>query len=316
MEYLNSEEVDFAAYLKATETQEKIREARVYLEKLKNDLLNPKTVPKITMPWGSMLNQFDFRTGEVTLYAGGNGGGKSLLTGQIAMSLVKQNQKVCLMSFEMKPERTLERMTRQFSCEDLSNPLLANRKNVIVNSMDRLMKFTDKKMWLYDQQGTVTSDQVIAVSRYCAMELKINHIFIDSLMKCVRGEDDYNSQKYFIDELTALARDHQVHIHVVHHIRKGDKVSDMPNKFDIRGASAITDMVDNVFIVHRNKSKELARKENKKVDPNTADTILMCEKQRNGEFEEHYHLFYHKESQQFIDDVNGVPMAFDTEGSF
>ena len=316
MEYLNSEEVDFAAYLKATETQEKIREARVYLEKLKNDLLNPKVVTKITMPWRSMLNQFDFKAGEVTLYAGGNGGGKSLITGQIAMSLVKQNQKVCLMSFEMKPERTLERMTRQFSCEDLSNPLLANRKNVIVNSMDRLIKFTDKKMWLYDQQGTVTSDQVIAVSRYGAMELKINHIFIDSLMKCVRGEDDYNSQKYFIDELTALARDHQVHIHVVHHIRKGDKVSDMPNKFDIRGASAITDMVDNVFIVHRNKAKELERKQNKTVDLNKADTILMCEKQRNGEFEEHYHLWYHKESQQFIDDVNGVPMAFDTEGGF
>jgi twinkle protein len=316
VEYLNSEEVDFAAYLKATETQEKIREARVYLEKLKNDLLNPKIVPKITMPWGTTLNQFDFKTGEVTLYAGGNGGGKSLITGQIAMSLVKQNQKVCLMSFEMKPERTLERMTRQFSCEDLSNPLLANRKNVIVNSMDRLMKFTDKKMWLYDQQGTVTSDQVIAVSRYCAMELKINHIFIDSLMKCVRGEDDYNSQKYFIDELTALARDHQVHIHVVHHIRKGDNVSDKPNKFDIRGASAITDMVDNVFIVHRNKSKELARKEKKKVDPLDPDTVLMCEKQRNGEFEEHYPLWYHKESQQFIDDVNGVPMAFDTEGGF
>jgi twinkle protein len=137
VEYLNSEEVDFAAYLKATETQEKIREARVYLEKLKNDLLNPKVVPKITMPWGTTLNQFDFKTGEVTLYAGGNGGGKSLITGQIAMSLVKQNQKVCLMSFEMKPERTLERMTRQFSCEDLSNPLLANRKNVIVNSIDR-----------------------------------------------------------------------------------------------------------------------------------------------------------------------------------
>jgi twinkle protein len=266
VEYLNSEEVDFAAYLKATETQEKIREARVYLEKLKNDLLNPKTIPQISMPWGSMLNQFDFKTGEVTLYAGGNGGGKSLITGQIAMSLVKQNQKVCLMSFEMKPERTLERMTRQFSCENLSNPLLTNRKSLIVNCMDRLMKFTDKKMWLYDQQGTVTSDQVIAVSRYCAMELGINHIFIDSLMKCVRGEDDYNSQKYFIDELTALARDHQVHIHVVHHIRKGDNVSDKPNKFDIRGASAITDMVDNVFIVFRNKAKELARKENKKVE--------------------------------------------------
>ena len=59
----------------------------------------------------------------------------------------------------------------------------------------------------------------------------------------------------------------------------------------------------------------LNRKENKTVDPLKADTILMCEKQRNGEFEEHYHLWYHKESQQFIDDPNGVHMAFDSAGA-
>ena len=41
-------------------------------------------------------------------------------------------------------------------------------------------------------------------------ELKIGHVVIDSLMKCVRG-DDYNGQKEFVDEPTALARDNQIH---------------------------------------------------------------------------------------------------------
>jgi twinkle protein len=49
-------------------------------------------------------------------------------------------------------------------------------------------------LWLYDQQGTVTSQQVIAVSRYSALVLGVQHIFIDSLMKCVAGEDYYNAQ--------------------------------------------------------------------------------------------------------------------------
>ena len=322
MEYLNKdqiitdEDVDFRSYLKATETQEKVREASAYVEKLKHDMLNPSNVKTIGMPWPKTLGTFDFKLGEVTVYAGSNGGGKSLITGQIALGLVKQNQKVCLMSFEMKPERTLQRMIRQFSGEDLTNPLMANKKEKIVNTLDRFKKFAEKKMWLYDQQGTVNSDQVIAVARYCAVELKIEHIFIDSLMKCVSGEDDYNAQKYFVDELTALARDHNVHIHLVHHIRKLTSEEVMPNKKDVRGASAIADMVDNVLLVHRNKLKELSVKKGEEPDPLRPDTYLMCEKQRNGEAEEWYDLWYHRESQQFLESNESVPMAFDVAGGF
>jgi hypothetical protein len=42
----------------------------------------------------------------------------------------------------------------------------------------------------------------------------------------------------------------------------------------------------------------------------------MCHKQRNGEAEEWYNLWYHKDSQQFVDGSEGVPMAFDDKGDF
>lgn len=316
MEYLNEEDIDFNAYLRATETQEKVREAKVFLNKIRDDILNPKPEAKITMPWSKSLGTFDFKPGEVTLYAGTNGGGKSLITGQIALGLVKQDQKVCLMSFEMKPERTLSRMLRQFSGEDLTSPMYPNKATNIPRVIDRFWKFTDKKMWLYDQQGTVSSDQVIAVTRYCAVELGIKHIFIDSLMKCVKGEDDYNAQKYFVDELTALARDHNVHVHLVHHIRKLTSEEVMPNKKDVRGASAISDMVDNVLLVHRNKLKEAKIKKGEKAESDAPDTYLMCEKQRNGESEDWYSLWFHRDSQQFVESEFDQPMAFDVAGKF
>ena len=316
MEYLSEAEIDFNAYLRATETQEKVREATVFLNKIRDDILNPQQISKVEMPWSKSIGTFDFKPGEVTLYAGTNGGGKSLITGQIALGLVKQQQKVCLMSFEMKPERTLSRMLRQFSGEDLTSPLYTNKATKIPRVIDRFWKFTDKKMWLYDQQGTVSSDQVIAVTRYCAVELGINHIFIDSLMKCVKGEDDYNSQKYFVDELTALARDHNVHVHLVHHIRKLTSEEVMPNKKDVRGASAIADMVDNVLLVHRNKLKEAKVKKGEAPDPFSPDTYLMCEKQRNGESEEWYSLWFDRDSQQFVESQDEPPMAFDNVGKF
>jgi len=315
VELLNSEQIDFEQYLKLTEAHMKVKDASVFIDELKEDLANPVVVKKIGMPWSKTINEFDFRSGEVTLYAGTNGSGKSLITGQIALGLIKQDQKVCIMSFEMKPKRTILRMTRQFSGTDLDNPFLKNKLEVNNQYLERLKKFSTGKLWLYDQQGTTNSSQVISVARYCAVELGITHIFVDSLMKCVAGEDDYNSQKAFVDELTALARDHNVHIHLIHHIRKLVSEEVKPNKNDIKGTGAIADQVDNVLLMFRNKAKERKIRNNETVE-NTPDAMLMCEKQRNGEVEDWYNLYYHKDSQQFIEDENGVPMAFDTAGAF
>jgi len=315
VELLNSDQIDFEQYLKLTEAHMKVKDASVFIDELKEDLANPVVVKKVGMPWSKTINEFDFRSGEVTLYAGTNGSGKSLITGQIALGLIKQDQKVCIMSFEMKPKRTILRMTRQFSGTDLDNPILKNKLEINNQYLERLKIFSTGKLWLYDQQGTTNSGQVIAVARYCAVELGITHIFVDSLMKCVRGEDDYNAQKAFVDELTALARDHNVHIHLIHHIRKLSSEEVKPNKNDIKGTGAIADQVDNVLLMFRNKAKERKIRNNETVE-NLPDAMLMCEKQRNGEVEDWYNLYYHKDSQQFIEDENGVPMAFDTAGAF
>jgi twinkle protein len=315
VELLNSDQIDFEQYLKLTEAHMKVKDASVFIDELKEDLANPVVVKKVGMPWSKTINEFDFRSGEVTLYAGTNGSGKSLITGQIALGLIKQDQKVCIMSFEMKPKRTILRMTRQFSGTDLDNPILKNKLEINNQYLERLKTFSTGKLWLYDQQGTTNSGQVIAVARYCAVELGITHIFVDSLMKCVRGEDDYNAQKAFVDELTALARDHNVHIHLIHHIRKLSSEEVKPNKNDIKGTGAIADQVDNVLLMFRNKAKERKIRNNETVE-NLPDAMLMCEKQRNGEVEDWYNLYYHKDSQQFIEDENGVPMAFDTAGAF
>jgi twinkle protein len=315
VELLNSDQIDFEQYLKLTEAHMKVKDASVFIDELKEDLANPVVIKKVGMPWSKTINEFDFRSGEVTLYAGTNGSGKSLITGQIALGLIKQDQKVCIMSFEMKPKRTILRMTRQFSGTDLDNPILKNKLEINNQYLERLKTFSTGKLWLYDQQGTTNSGQVIAVARYCAVELGITHIFVDSLMKCVRGEDDYNAQKSFVDELTALARDHNVHIHLIHHIRKLSSEEVKPNKNDIKGTGAIADQVDNVLLMFRNKAKERKIRNNETVE-NVPDAMLMCEKQRNGEVEDWYNLYYHKDSQQFIEDENGVPMAFDTAGAF
>lgn len=308
-------EVDFEKYLKANDVAQKVKSADEFLDEIQDELENPVAEKHQLMPWDKTHIGFQFRPGEVTLYAGGNGGGKSMITGMIALNLVKQKQKVMIASFEMKPKRTLFRMLRQFAGENIDTPRFTDKSRYLINLFDRMRMFARDNLWLYDQQGTVTAQQVIAVSRYSAVELGVQHIFIDSLMKCVSGEDDYNAQKMFVDELTSLARDHNVHIHLIHHIRKLPSEEVKPNKNDIKGTGAISDQVDNVLLVWRNKKKE-HEAQNGVVDAMIPDAYLMCEKQRNGEFEEWYSLWYNKDSQQFLESHDSYPMSFDGGGRF
>ena len=314
---VSSKEIDTEKYLKATNVSHKVHDASAYLDEVGQDLIDPKEADGTsTMPWTKTHDGFQFRPGEVTCYAGGNGGGKSLITGQIALGLIKQEQRICIASFEMKPKRTLYRMLRQFSGENIEQPRYVDKALYVTRLLARFAEFARGKLWLYDQQGTTSAQQVIAMCRYCALELNVQHVFIDSLMKCVSGEDDYNAQKGFVDELTSLARDHNVHIHLIHHIRKLGNEETMPSKSDIKGTGAIADQVDNVLMVFRNKKKEHQIQNGITPDVTVPDAYLMCEKQRNGEAEDWYSLWYHRDSQQFVDSPGAVPGSFDTRGAF
>jgi twinkle protein len=310
---LSSEEIDADIYAEIDGATHQVHRAVDWLDELQAELNAPVRDTSLTLPWATSHGKFGFRTGEVTLYAGGNGGGKSLVTGQIAMNLMRQGQKVCIASFEMKPKRTLYRMIRQFSGENIEAPRISRD---LSHLFSRFFNFCGESLWLYDQQGTTSSRQVVAMARYCAVKLGIQHIFIDSLMKCVSGEDDYNAQKGFVDQLTAVARDHGVHIHLIHHIRKLQSEEVQPNKNDIKGSGAIADQVDNVLLVWRNKKKEHQARQGSAVDISAPDAMLMCEKQRNGESEDWFSLWYHADSQQFVESYDAVPMDFDNKGRF
>jgi len=313
-EYL-TDNMDFSAYLRETDASTKVKQASAWIDELIHNLHNPDTSRKIYLPWTKTTDLFQFRDGEVTMWAGQNGHGKSMLTSQVVLSLMGQGEKVCIASFEMKPTTTLQRMARMFAC---TNPFAPEYqcdegRHLLTGLYNDFSDWTDGKLWLYDQQGTVESSQVISVARYCAKVLGIKHIVIDSLMKCSRGEDDYNAQKDFVDDLTALARDNKIHIHLIHHMKKpaGGEYQ-VCGKYDAKGSGAITDLVDNFFVVHRNKEKsdDMAMKGQMSPKKDDPDAYLICRKQRNGEDEPKFSLWFDKDSQQFMGDKSDPLLYF------
>lgn len=311
MEILLDDEIDFSRYENETETRERVKPASVWLAELIENLRNPVRGVRQVLPWRKTHSLIQFRPGEVTIWGGANGAGKSLITGMVALSLMAQDQSVCVASFEMKPRKTLERMARQWSGHNPDDPAFAGSAEAKESLIDIYGQFRDwaQKLWLYDQQGTVTAKKIAAVVRYCATEKGVRHFFVDSLMKCVAGEDDYNGQKAFVDELTAIARDHEMHIHLVHHIRKPGDESHKPNKYDYKGSGAITDQVDNVISVWRNKPKEKKVEAGQQVDRMEPDALLICDKQRNGEWEGSIGLWYDRPSQQYVGAPDDEPIV-------
>lgn len=315
--FLNEDEIDFEKYLKQTDHKQLVKKAIVWADELMEEAINPPVDTSVMMPWSSTADSFSFRSGEVTVWAGLNGSGKSMMTSQVALGLVKQKQRVCIASFEMKPKVTLKRMIRQFAGKSLeSTNYQLSPVQQKLDAITRFKTFANNYMYFYDQQGTVRPEIIIAMCKYCAEELGITHIVVDNLMKCVSGEDNYNGQKDFVDQLTSVARDYNIHIHLVHHIRKLANDEIRPSKSDLRGSSSITDQVDNVLILWRNKKKEHELQCGDTTNIDAPDALLMCEKQRNGENESWYDMWYHKDSQQFLDRSGGMPMAFDHAGDF
>jgi twinkle protein len=306
--------MDFSSYLRETDASAKVKKAAMWVDELIHDLHNPDQTRKIYLPWTKTVDLFRLRDSEVTMWAGQNGHGKSMMTSQVVLSLMGQGEKVCIASFEMKPKTTLQRMARMFAGTNPFAPEYQNDegRSLLTGLYNEFSDWTDNKLWLYDQQGTVDADQVISVARYCAKELGIKHIVIDSLMKCSRGEDDYNSQKDFVDDLTALARDNKIHIHLIHHMKKpaGGEYQ-VCGKYDAKGSGAITDLVDNFFVVHRNKEKsdDIALKGSMSPKKDDPDAYLICRKQRNGEDEPKFSLWFDKDSQQFKGDKSD-PLLF------
>lgn len=296
--FITSDEIDFDAYMQATDHDHRVISVRAYADEV-HAYFHDHAAPRgAYTPWQKLGDLLRFRPGEVTLWTGINGHGKSLALGQTAVSIAAQGYKVCIASLEMRPTITLARMCRQAGRQAIPSP----------EFIRHFHNTTADGLFLYDQLGMVQGAKMLAVIRYCAEKRGIQHFVLDSLMKCGLGEDDYSGQKHFVDGLCTAARDHNIHVHLVAHSRKGRDESEPPGKMDVRGASAIADQVDNILSVWRNKAKERAKQEGDHSQHDKPDALLACDKQRNGEWEGRCALFFDGPSQQFVERDGQPPM--------
>jgi len=257
--------------------------------------------------WEKLQGKLRFRPAELWILNGINGHGKSMWLSQLCLDAVKADQKICKASMEMHPRNLLGRMIRQAS--GTSIPSQAYRKV--------LLDWMAPNLWLFIDSSTTKQDVLFTCFEYAFRRYGCSLFVVDSLTNCGLGYEDYDAQKRFVERLVDFKNRFGVTVILVTHSRKGESEYKMTGKFDIRGAGAIVDLADGLLTLWRNKKKQNHLDEcvllNEEPDPEIAsqwDVSLICDKNRNGDWEGRVGFAFDAKTFQYRESDNAHPKHY------
>lgn len=245
-----------------------------------------------TMPYAGLNGNVVFGMGEMTVWGGPSGMGKSMIVSDSVPHWIKQGSRVCIASFEMKCERTLKRMVKQAGGVDRPKEQF----------LKAILDFLDSGLLLYERVGKSDLSTVLEIFDYAHAKYGCDQFVIDSLMRLGIETDDYNGQEQAVFRLVDWAIEKNVHVHLVAHSRKGDKNRSVPELEDVKGAMEIGANAFNVLLIWRNKlAEERAGEPDQRPDMLEEPTVTVnVAKQRNGDFEGKMNLYFHRRNYQYF----------------
>lgn len=284
-----------------------LRSAADYGDELWDELNPTADAVGSETPWRI---DWRIRPGEVTIWTGWSGHGKSLLLNQVVLhDFATTGQRVLIASFEMPVRQSIAQLARMAS----------GREPRSREEAGNAVAWLGGGVWFYDVVGVKPWREFLPIFAYAVRRYGIRRIVIDSLLRVGIAEDDYDGQKEFVSALVSFVAEHQVHIHLVAHSRKKDDECKPPGKLDIRGAAAITDLVHNGWSVWRNKKRETDLEEERAKSTNgtvPAEVLarpaaqIVCWKNRKTGVEPFRNLWLHGPSMQFSDSVGAAPQRY------
>lgn len=248
-------------------------------------------------PYAMLGSKLLFRPGEVSLWSGATGAGKSQVLSDCIVDWVHQGSRVCISSLEMRPEQTLKRMCRQVT--GIAEPTKKAIKSALL--------WLDKGTLLYDMVGKTATNEIIRIFDYACSRYGCDQFVIDSLMRLGVAGDDYNGQEKVVFDIVNWSVSRNVHLHLVAHSRKGAADGGSPETEDVKGAMEIGANAFNIITIWRNRKSEdtiqKLEREGKADELEKAKSqpgvILNVAKQRNGDFEGKIGLWFSTETYRY-----------------
>lgn len=255
------------------------------------------------LPYGKMRGKIIFRPGELTIWTGPTGAGKSQVLSHATVAWADQGARVCIASLEMKPAQLIRRMVKQAG--NVDRPTEAFIREII--------DWMDQHIWVFDLVGKSPTKRLLEVFEYARARYGCDVFEVDSLMRLGVGSEDYEGQEKAVYEMVNWATKNGVHLHLVAHARKAARDgTGVPDSEDIKGASEIASNASNIFSVWRNKKLEdevkqlegrstydAAAQEKLAELADKPPVLLTLTKQRNGDWEGKCGLWFSQQSYQY-----------------
>ncbi len=246
----------------------------------------------IPTPWEE-LNAIlkGWRPGEVTVWSGRNGSGKSTILNQVFIELAKHSIASCIYSGEMPPERYLRWAIIQYQQNNAPSP----------DKIQSTLKWMSEKVYILNVTAIIDPEKLLNDFEYAARRYGVKHFIVDSLMKVkFKDSDEYRQQQDFVSRLCGFVQKFDSHIHLVAHPRKTESDDDETGKVDVKGSSHITDLCHNVIVLFRvSEKKKEALKAKKVLFP--ADMKLFIKKNREFGIEGSVNMTFNEATKTFSD---------------
>ncbi|MBU5626502.1 AAA family ATPase [Oscillibacter sp. MSJ-2] len=201
-----------------------------------------------------------FGEGELSVWTGRRGEGKSTLLSQLLLEAIDQGERVFAYSGEL-PKKLFKRWTLvqaagSANLTALTDPV-TGRTDYAVDAMKRrrIDEWWRGRYFLYDLEIASAHDEgsVLSMMDYANLRYGCKVFLVDNAMtmRFRQGSDSdyYRAQSAFVGRLSEFAKRHSCHVHLVAHPRKSEGKALAAD--DVGGSGDIVNRADNAFAIER-----------------------------------------------------------------
>ena len=203
--------------------------------------------------------------GQLCIWTGYNGAGKSTILSNIILNGIEDNNKTFAYSGELTKEEFKEWMDLQLSGRAYLDKHYCDikKQDLPIPSpkyYQLLDDFYNDKIFLYDSDDYATDTDILKAMEYMAKREGVKVFMIDNMLTMIVDEKGTvnEKQQLLIKKMKNFARKYNAVVHLVAHPKKPEQGQTRVDKYSISGTANISDLADRVFGFHRLTAPEKA----------------------------------------------------------